>query len=186
MRWGWAAALMMVGTACLPNPQSVKERREQFPRDDLRDDGLILAAPPSDMKPVGAVFGRAIQLLGYTVSNERPKGGELVEVTFYWSAVGLVEEEYQVFLHGDAIEGQAPRIHGDHFPAKGRYPSDVWQAGEVVVDAFSIRIPVSYGARRLGLYTGLYKENYRVPLTENGQRPGSSDNRSLAVELTFE
>ena len=78
-----------------------------------------------------------------------------------------------------------PRIHGDHFPAKGKYPSDVWQEGEVVVDEFTMWIPVGYGAKRLGLYTGMYKENYRVPLTDKGQRPGASDNRSLAVELTF-
>lgn len=183
---GVAVGLLTLGmAACLPNPQSVKERREQFPRDDLMGD-IILTAAPAEMKPVGAVFGKSIELLGYQVSPEHPSGGDRVTVTFYWGAVGPIEEEYEVFVHGDALEGQAPRIHGDHFPAKGKYPSDVWQEGEVVVDEFTLWIPVGYGAKRLGLYTGMYKENYRVPLTDKGQRPGASDNRSLAVELTFE
>ena len=184
MRRGLVAVALVAGAGCLPNPQSVKERREQFPRDRLMGDLILTTAPPG-MKRVGAVFGKSIELLGYEVEPEHPGAGQLVDVTFYWGVVGPVEEEYQVFVHGDALEGQAPRIHGDHYPAQGKYPSDVWQQGEVVVDEFSIRIPLGYGAKRLGLYTGLYKESYRVPLTDHGSRPGASDNRSLAVELVF-
>ncbi len=176
------AALLITG--CLPNPQSVKERRESFDRDGLRG-SLIFKERPEGFEQVGAVFGDRIELVGYTLDPATPSPGDLVKVTFYWTAKKPVDEDYQVFVHGDALEGKAGRIHGDHFPAKGKYPTDVWQQGELVADPFRILIPPGYGPKRLGLNTGLYKGNYRVPLTSPGSKPSGKDNRSLAVEMRF-
>lgn len=183
-RWPLVVCFGLALGGCLPNPQSVKERREQFPRDDLIG-SLILDSVPSDAEPVKAVFGNRIELLAYRLDPPTPRPGDRVAVTFYWSATGIVDEDYQVFVHGDAIGGQAGRIHGDHFPGDEKYPTDVWQKGEVIVDRFKIFIPPGYGPKKLGLHTGLYKGNYRVPLTDKGVKPGASDNRSLAVTMTF-
>lgn len=177
-----AIGLTLVG--CLPNPQSVKERRETFDRSDLHGK-LILDKAPADMTPVEAVFGERLQLMGYTLDPARPQPGDRVTVTFFWQALKTVAEDYKVFVHGDAIGGKASRLHGDHYPAEGEYPTDVWQVGEVVADPFSIWIPPGYGPRRLGLYTGLYKKKYRVPLTDRGKAHGTGDNRSRAVEIVF-
>ena len=49
--------------ACLPNPQSVKERRETFDRDSLKG-SLIFDSSPSDMVPVGAEFAKLLYDLG--------------------------------------------------------------------------------------------------------------------------
>ena len=170
--------------ACLPNPQSVKERREGFDRAGLEGE-LILSSAPSDMVKVGANFGDQVKLEGYKLDPARPTPGDRVHVTYYWSALRPVDEDYKVFVHGDAIGGQAGRIHGDHFPARGKYPSDVWQKGEIIVDEFVMWVPPGYGPKRLGFYTGLYKGNYRVPLKDGGARPKERDNRSLAVEINF-
>ena len=150
--------VLLAGTACLPNPQSVAERRESFDRDDLKGE-LLFDSPPPNMKPVGALFGGRLELVGVSSDPETPKPGDRTTITFYWRAKSVVAEDYQVFVHGDAIGGNSGRLHGDHFPAKGKYPPDV--------------------------YTRLYKDKYRVPLTDGGQRPKGSDNRSLAIEFTF-
>lgn len=173
----------LVSFACLPNPQSVKERRESFDRDALRGK-LILESPPATMVRVEAEFG-IIKLLGYTLEPVTPKRGDKVEVRFYWSTSAPVDEDYQVFVHGDAIGGGARRIHGDHFPAEGAYPTDVWRPGEIIVDPFVVRIPSEYGPTQVGLNAGLYKENYRVPLTNRGLAPSDKENRSQAVTMTF-
>jgi hypothetical protein len=170
--------------ACLPELQSVKERRESFDRDGLLG-GVILDAPPPDMKPVGAVFGERVKLVGYTLSPPKPPPGGTVEVSFFWQALRPMAEDYQVFVHGDAVGEKQSRIHGDHYPAGGRYPTDVWQEGEIVRDTFEIFIPPGYGAKHLGLFTGLYKGSYRVPLTDAGVRPRTGDNRSRAVDIFF-
>lgn len=183
-RAGLLPGLLVLLAGCLPNPQSVKERREAFPREGLRG-GLLLDSLPGNASPIGAVFGGRAELAGYAVDPPSPKPGDRVVITFYWKAAKPMAEDYQVFVHGDAIGGQAPRLHGDHFPAKGEYPTDVWQKGEVIADPFKMWIPPGYGAKSLGIYTGLYKGDYRVPLTSKGSRPGMPDNRSLALELRF-
>ena len=176
--------LLILLAACLPNPQSVRERRESFDRSDLYG-SLILEAPPPDMKSVGAVFGGRIKLLGYTLDPPQPRPGDRLKVTFYWTVLKPVDEDYEVFVHGDAITGKSSRLHGDHFPAEGDYPTDVWQVGEIVADPFKLWIPPGYGPKQLGLFTGLYKEKYRVPLTDKGSAHGTGDNRSRAVEIVF-
>ncbi len=170
--------------ACLPNPQSVKERREEFPRDGLRGE-LLFDELPAGAQPVGAVFGDWAELAGYSLDPPNPTPGTRVTITFYWKALKVMPEDYEVFVHGDAIGGSANRLHGDHFPAKGKYPTDVWQVGEIVADPFTMFIPPGYGPKVLGIYTGLYKDSYRVPLTNRGMRPGMPDNRSLAIEIRF-
>ncbi len=179
---GFAALLLCA--SCLPNPQSVAERRESFDRDDLQGE-LLLKKAPDNMQPIGALFGGRIKLVGASTDPAQPKPGDRVTVTFYWSATDVVAEDYQVFVHGDAIGGNSGRIHGDHYPAEGRYPTDVWRPGEIIADPFKMWIPPGYGPKKLGIYTGLYKEKYRVPLSDKGQRPSGSDNRSLALELNF-
>jgi hypothetical protein len=170
--------------ACLPNPQSVKERREEFDRSALKGE-LIFDATPSNMKPIGAEFGRKVKLLGYTMDPEEPRQADRVKVTFYWQALAPLAEDYEVFIHGDAIGGNAPRIHGDHYPAEGKYPTDVWRENEVVADPFAIWIPAGYGPKQLGIYAGLYKENYRMPLTNKGVANSDNENRSQAITITF-
>lgn len=178
------ATVALVSAACLPNPQSVKERRETFDRDALKGEYILDAAPPN-MTEVGAVFGDRIKLLGYTMVPATPKRGDTVEISLYWSALKPVPEDYQVFVHGDAINGNARRIHGDHFPAGGKYPTDVWREGEVVVDTFSMSVPGAYAPERLGVFTGMYLGDYRVPLTNRGSGVADAENRSRAVEMIF-
>ncbi len=172
--------------ACMPNPQSIKERRESFDRSRLKG-RVLLERVPDHIERVDAVFGDAIKLVGYTLEPERPTRGSEFVVTYYWTALKTVDEDYLVFIHGDPLGGtQRPRrLHGDHYPAFGKYPTDVWQPGEVIVDRFELDIPPGYSAPALGLYSGLYKDKYRLPLTEPGRKPGSRDNRSMAVEIRF-
>lgn len=180
---------VLFGSACLPNPQSVEERRTQFTRDSLRGH-FLLDELPKGVEIVNAQFAPSgsselVRLLGYTLEPKSPKPGEQLEVTMYWSTDSQISEDYTVFVHGDAINGKSSRIHGDHYLAKGKYPTDVWQPGEVVVDPFKMKIPAGYGSNRLGLYVGLYKELYRMPLVDGGKRSKTSDDRLLMVELQF-
>lgn len=170
--------------ACLPDPQSVKERREKFDRDSLAG-SLLLPSPPAGMIEVGAEFGGRAKLLGYTLDPERPRPGDRVSITFYWTALQPMAEDYEVFIHGDAIEGNASRLHGDHYPARGKYPTDVWREGDVIADPFTMWIPPGYGPPKLGIYAGLYKDNYRVPLTKKGAAESDNENRSRAITITF-
>ncbi|MBI3178330.1 MAG: hypothetical protein HYZ27_01635 [Deltaproteobacteria bacterium] len=162
----------------------MNERRESFDRRALIG-SVILDRLPVNATAVNAVFGERIELTGVSTDPPKPKRGDSVDVTFYWSAQKPVDEDFMVFMHGDAIDGQARRIHGDHFPAKGKYGTDLWRPGEIIADTFTISIDGDYGPRQLGLFTGLYKGDYRVPLTNKGNAASDAENRSrpLVIEL---
>lgn len=182
--WFAPIVLAVALAGCLPNPQSVKERRDSFDRKGLMGT-LILERLPSNATAVNAVFGERIELVGVSLDPPRPNRGDSVDVSLYWSAQKPVDEDYMVFVHGDAIDGQARRIHGDHFPAQGKYGTDVWQPGEIVVDTFSIAIESDYGPKQLGIFTGLYKGDYRVPLTNKGSGTSDNENRSRPVVISL-
>jgi hypothetical protein len=172
-------------SACLPKPESVREHRENFDREAIRG-SLLLETPPIDMHRVDAEFGSRAKLLGYTTDPASPQPGDRTTIKLYWTATAPMAEDYQVFVHGDAIGGNASRLHGDHYPADGKYPTDVWREGDVVVDPFVIWIPPGYGPKQLGIYLGLYFGNYRVPLSSHGLAPADSENRSQAITLNFQ
>jgi hypothetical protein len=177
------ALSLLSAVACLPKPESVKEHRENFDRESIRG-SLLLETPPLEMKRIDAEFGKA-KLLGYTTQPESPQPGDRVTIKLYWTATAPMAEDYQVFVHGDAIGGNASRIHADHFPADGKYPTDVWREGDVVVDTFTMWIPPGYGPKQLGIYVGLYLGNYRVPLSAKGLVASDNENRSQAITLQF-
>ncbi|NJK89849.1 MAG: hypothetical protein HC923_10925 [Myxococcales bacterium] len=172
----------LVGVACLPNPQSVKERRAIFDRGGL-EGSVLVKELPADLQRIEAVFDGQFELVGATVSPSRPKRGDRVEVSYYWTAREEPAQDFKVFVHGDAMEGDSRRLHGDHWPADGRYPTGVWRVGDLVKDTFTFKIPSSYGPDRLGLYSGLYRGNDRARVTTAGKKTSTSDNRVLAVEI---
>jgi len=177
-----AAVLLLALCACLPNPQSVAERRETFDRASLLGT-IIVTAPPPTLTGVHARFDGPIELVGYTLEPAVPARGDRVEVTLFWRAAGPLDEDFTVFVHGDAASGNARRIHGDHFPAGGDYPTDVWRPDEIVVDRFTIVIPRDYEPPRLSLFIGLYKGEARVALKERGLAPADNEDRSRAIDL---
>ncbi|MEM1025730.1 MAG: hypothetical protein AAGD10_05015 [Myxococcota bacterium] len=179
--WG-IVALLSVG--CLPNPQSVKERREGFDRSGLNE-SFILSELPQDVAPVGTIFEGAIELVGTRIDPPEPRPGQAIRVEYFWRVLRPFARDMKVFIHGDALEGDARRIHGDHWPAEGRYPTGVWQAGEIIRDPFTLRVPSDYGPPKLGLYSGLYRGKDRLDITEKGRVNASADDRALAVEIRF-
>jgi hypothetical protein len=169
----------------LPHPQSVEERRTQFDREHLIGDVLVDAVP-NDAQPVGAVFDHRFELVAARTEPRTPQRGDVVRVEYYWRVLEPSARDFRVFIHGDALEGSYRRLHADHWPAEGRYPTGVWRVGDLVRDVFELPIPRSYGPPRLGLYSGLYRGDDRLRLNQKGSRPSDRENRSLAVEFRFQ
>lgn len=180
------APLLLGFAACLPNPQSIDERRESFPRAKLMFDVILEKTPPGS-QPVGTVFEREIELLAYRLDPPKPKRGERVKIELYWQSKKPISQNWRVFVHGDAVGGEdVRRRNWDHEPAGGVYPTDVWQPGEVIVDRFYVRVPSQYAAPKIAFYIGLYRDKYRVKITSSGQVHTGSDNRARVFDFDFE
>jgi hypothetical protein len=118
-------------------------------------------APPLS-HPLTATLGSKVALLGYDVSPGTAAPGDTLLVTLAWRALEEMDESYTVFAHLLAPDGSMTGQH-DALPAGGTHPTDLWLAGEVVVDVHEIAIPTGAVAGAHRLEAGMY-------LAESGER----------------
>jgi hypothetical protein len=175
-----AAALASFG--CIERPprdgQAVAVPRPQVDRSRLSD--VLVPGVPPDLTPVGAVFGNAIELVGYRLEPAQLVPNHFARVTFYWRARGELAEPWHVFVHLDETNGSGGRINRDHDPAGGRYPTDAWRAGDLIQDP--IVFPV--GTSPLYLFVGFFSQGeMRLPLTNVGRGRDDGSSRLLAGVL---
>ena len=176
-----AAALAL--PACIERPydgtagssaQVAAAPKAQVDRGSLRD--VLLTAVPEGMVPVGALFGGAAELVGYRAEPPQIVPGQRLRLTLVWRCKSELEP-WHVFVHLDDASGGSERIHAEHDPAGGRFPTDAWKAGDLIADSFT----VTAGRTALNLYLGLYSngEN-RLVMNSPGRGRDDGANRLLA------
>ena len=122
---------------------------------------LIPALPP-DATPVNVSFGDDIDLVGWKLDPAEPRPGSPLEIHLFWKAKKKISGTWQVFVHLDAA-GQ--RIHGDHHPVEGLYPTQNWAPGDLVQDTHRVVVARSISAAWFTFYVGLYRGGERKPVT---------------------
>ncbi len=131
-----------------------------------------LFSAPAMQHVTPARLGESISLLGYDLDEQvlRP-GGEL-QLTLYWQAQQQPGASYKVFVHLVGPGGQIVAQY-DGQPQSWGYPTNQWQAGEVVPDRIWLSLPGQLPAGPYTLLTGMYEEasGQRLPILQNGQRP---------------
>ena len=174
-----ALAAALICTACIERPFDEPQPAPgyaQVDRNALRD---VLVPPPSDATAVGAAFGNSVELLAYKLEPPQMVPGQRAKLTFYWRCRAELDR-WHIFVHLDDATGGGGRIHAEHEPAGGRFPTDAWKAGDQIADSFSF-LP---GANPLLLFVGLYTEGEnRLPLTSAGRGRDDGNNRLLAGTL---
>jgi len=163
--------------ACIERPfdQPQARARSHVDRAALGD---VLVPPPAGAVPMGAVFGNAVELVAYKLEPPQLVAGQRAVLTLYWRCRAELEA-WHVFVHlDDAATGE--RIHAEHDPAGGRFPTDAWKPGDFIADSF----PFVAGSHPLMLYVGFYSQGEnRLPLTSPGRGRDDGNNRLLAGVL---
>lgn len=108
--------------------------------------------------PWGGNFDFLVSLLGVRAAAEPARAGAVAPVTVGWSALQRMEASYTGFVHLLDKAGQIV-AQDDHLPLQGRRPTNTWAAGEVVEDAFELRLPADLPSGRYRLEIGLYDAN---------------------------
>jgi len=92
-------------------------------------------SPPPMTHVSGVTFGDVLRLLGYDLEVK----DEEIDLTLHWQALRRMDVAYKFFVHLYEAESGALVAQADVMPRNWTYPTDWWEAGEVVSD----EIPLS-------------------------------------------
>ena len=163
----------LVCAGCIERPYDtppLPPSRAQIDRGSLRD---VLVPPPADANAVGATFGNAAELLAWKLEPKALVPGQRMRMTLYWKAHAELEP-WHIFVHLDDARGSGERIHAEHDPAGGRFPTDAWKPGDTIADAFEFVAPRG----PLTLYLGFYSQGEnRLALTNPGRGRDDGNHR---------
>jgi hypothetical protein len=144
----------------------VRGRATTVGRVAVREHDCDLPLPPEAV-PVNALFGDELRLLGYQTLHD----GDQLTLTLHWRADRLMENDYKIFVHVVDSTTELRVAQDDSKPLRWGYPTPLWNAGEVVVDA----IPLSLKDAPPGTYqliVGVYDSDTkdRLPAIDGSGR----------------
>ncbi len=111
-----------------------------------------------------ATFDGQLELLGHSLNQPKSdlatfRRGKDLERTLFFKVLKRVPGSKKIFVH---IDTRGNRLHGDHDPVAGAFPTNYWLPGDVIKDTHKINVG-SYSA--LGTYTihmGLFQGSARM------------------------
>lgn len=143
---------------------------------------LVLDRAPQVQKPLAALLGDELELLGWSL---RAEDGTLAtalvpnqdfRLTLYLRVRASLSGPWQVFVH---LDGLQRRFNADHVPLDGKYPARWWRPGDVLADTTEIRLEPHFAPGPYRLYFGLFSGDRRLEVREGP----SEDNRVVAGTL---
>ena len=116
--------------------------------------GRLEQGMPDTYTPQDYIVGDFAHLIGYRLETDLAIPGGYVNVILIWEALGSTKNDYHVFNHlhdGNTMRGQM-----DGKPGSGARPTNTWQPGEQIIDAYRIPILPDSPAGSVPLRIGMY------------------------------
>ncbi|MCA9922480.1 MAG: hypothetical protein KC421_08915, partial [Anaerolineales bacterium] len=130
---------------------------------------------PTDVNVIEAQFGDAIQLYGYTLTEN-----DTLHLTLYWLADTIPTQNYFVFVHLVDEAGNIV-VQRDIIPVDGLRPTTGWRPNELLTDVHTLAVPDSLPDGIYALRVGLFEPNTFARPTVTYQGEAQADNQ---LELT--
>jgi hypothetical protein len=141
-----------------------------------------LAPVPVPANVVDAVhFEQGIDLVGYTLSTDLVRPGEEFSLTVWWSAVGPLDRNYNIFAHLVNEDGEII-AQADGPPRAGNYPTNIW-GNETIVDKRPFVLPDNIDPCPLTIRIGFYRLDNGIRLLRTGDSD-TSDYGLLPAPVT--
>jgi 4-amino-4-deoxy-L-arabinose transferase-like glycosyltransferase len=117
---------------------------------------MLNAASLKIDRPINVTFEGQAELLGAEVDRAQAQPGDPIKVTLYWRALAALNQSYTEFVH--VIDGDGIIVaQRDTWPGRGRYPTVLWQPGQVFADDLYLHVPDgAYAPNTALLQVGLY------------------------------
>jgi hypothetical protein len=101
--------------------------------------------------PLSAQFSGQIALRGYQLQIRARQ----IEVSLRFQALARPVADYTLFLHLDNAQGEIV-AQTDVMPLEGRYPTSIWDLGEIIVTDMVVTLPGDLRPGEYTLWMGMY------------------------------
>jgi 4-amino-4-deoxy-L-arabinose transferase-like glycosyltransferase len=140
-----------------------------------------VGAHVSPERLVSVQWAEHIQFLGYDVNASAYHPGDAIRVTLYYRGLAPMDHNYTAFVHllgpTNPATGDPLWAQDDSEPCRTFYPTSAWDAGEIIVDLFTLVPPDDIPAGTYTLSMGFYDLSTmeRLPVTHGS----SQDNTAI-------
>ena len=95
-------------------------------------------------RPLDALFGDEVKLLGYDVGDETLRAGDALDVTLFLEAERPITQNLMLGLQlvSAGPYDNSVLVNFRSWPGGGNYPTTAWQLGEVLADRYQLQLPV--------------------------------------------
>lgn len=132
---------------------------------------LTLTVSSGGRVDLGAQLGSGIYVESARFDRDEFAPGMTLKFDVTWRATRSVGKDYRVFVHLFDPAGNFIGQTGDRAPANNGapFPTAGWSAGTVVVDSYTMQIPLEALPGQYEIRVGLYDDAGRLPVTDPGQ-----------------
>lgn len=165
------SALLVLSTCslvgCVDEPKKAAPKAQSAAKTPK---GLVIDAPPPDMKKLGTELDDKVTLLGYKLDVKKGplKAGDKVTYTLYWKLnKPLSGKGWNLFTHV-FDDGKKRLLNIDKVGElrKIKLGPDKWKVGKVYVDKQSFAIPKNVSGNTLRIVSGIWREKDTVSVTK--------------------
>lgn len=154
-------------------PHGVDEASEE----GAEQEGQESDDAPGDEEPAAATFDNKIELVGYHLSGgtegeDRPVigWGDELQITMYFEVLRRIPRAQEIFMH---IDLNGNRLHGDHDPVGGLYPTNYWLPGDIIKDVHTVSIDRFTTPGIYTIWTGFFRGDDRMPVAPEVAQDGN-------------
>jgi hypothetical protein len=132
----------------------------------------VHSEPPAVQHEVVASFDERVELIGYDLDlpgGDSVGAGQRFSITWYWRVLRRPPAGYKIFVH---IDADGLRLNGDHDPLDGRYPTKLWEPGDIIADAQRLTVPANFRTGDYAMYVGWFSGSNRLSV-DSGPNDGT-------------
>jgi len=127
-------------------------------------------------------FANLISLDSANLPVDHLGAGSTLKVSLFWHAQHSIPNPYTVFMHLIGPTGMIQQI--DSEPGGGSNPTTNWPVNTLIVDPYSLQVPVNAPKGDYQLRVGLYPSGQpfsRLPVVDPGKT--TADNNSILIRI---
>ncbi len=143
---------------------------------------LVLDEMPKPSHVVDASFRDELTVLGWDVVDANGQVMDSVvpqtayKIRFFYRVDQPISGTWKAFLH---IDGSGRRYNGDHAVLEGRYPMNLWNPGDVIVDELVFQLEPNFLPGDYTVFFGFFSGDTRYSVV----RGAAQDNRVVGGPL---